>query len=163
MKKYLYLALFCFVAVLFAGCKGGNAVNKDLDECDKTTARCWEVTLKISGSSETSYMWGTEYDIVYAIQESYKMSGSIGTWTYKANSAANEDACLGQNDDYEESFCWALTLEMVQGYPSTQYIWDTEDGIQYMVDMYSDMGYTASYSKSSAKTEAECEALNDQY
>ena len=98
MKK-LFLALMCAGALLFTGCSSDKDPElKPLDQCDNTVERCWETTYRIGIVSETGHMWGTEYVVVMAIQETQKYNGGIGSWSYKATDVNDEEACNALDD-----------------------------------------------------------------
>ena len=107
MKKYLIIALMCIASVtLFTACskhgdvvKGSTVENIDPSTLDNTTERCWEITAAVGPHSETYYEWGTERFIVEVLQIAQQQIGSLGTYSYKANNAKTEEACLDQNVD----------------------------------------------------------------
>ncbi|MBQ7663955.1 MAG: hypothetical protein IJS43_01885 [Bacteroidaceae bacterium] len=165
MTKKLYLALLCVAAITFTSCgndvvKGSTVDNIDLETLDNTTEKCWEITASKGKISETTYDWGTERQIVAYLQEAQKIIGSVATYSYKANNAKNEEACLAQDENYEPRSCWKVSYE-AYGTSFTMYTWDSEEGAKLTVDSYKKMGWTASYEKASADDEYSCEALNE--
>ena len=168
MKKYFYLALMCLASVaMFTACKNGNVVNGttvndiDLSTLDKKTEKCWEISASHGTYSETLFEWGTEYDIVLILKESQKLAGSMATYSYKANSAKDEETCNAQNPDYEQHACYEVTINMGAGATMTSYMWDTESGISEFSKIYKSQGWTVTFKKADAKDEASCEALNE--
>lgn len=59
---------------------------KNLEDCDNTIDKCWEV---VRNTSETFYVWCTEYIIVYVMQQSaadkYKYREAVGETEYTCN------------------------------------------------------------------------------
>ena len=166
MTKKFFIALVCMASMLLAACTpggGGGGVDPtkvDPSTLDNTTKKCWEVTRKIGTVSETGYMWGTEYEVVAALQATDKLSGGIGNWSYKANSAKDQNSCEGQNPDYVPSECWKITLS--NGFQSmVNYIWSDEEGVKKYIEAYEKTGWSATYAKSDAKDEDACEKKND--
>ena len=166
MTKKFFIALVCMASMLLAACTpggGGGGVDPtkvDPSTLDNTTKKCWEITRKIGTVSETGYMWGTEYEVVVAMQATDKIAGGIGSWSYKANSAKDQNSCEGQNPDYVPSECWKVTLS--NGFQSmVNYIWSDEEGVKEFIAMYEKTGWTATYAKSDAKDEDACEKKND--
>ena len=94
MKKFLF-ALVCVAALALTSCGGGNDPTlKDLSTCDNTVERCYELICTAGGVTESTYIWCTEWVIVYTLQESQKLVGNLGKYSYKeAPSAKTEEAC----------------------------------------------------------------------
>ena len=166
MTKKFFIALVCMASMLLAACTpggGGGGVDPtkvDPSTLDNTTKKCWEITRKVGTVSETGYMWGTEYEVVAALQATDKLSGGIGNWSYKANSAKDQNSCEGQNPDYVPSECWKITLS--NGFQSmVNYIWSDEEGVKKYIEAYEKTGWSATYAKSDAKDEDACEKKND--
>lgn len=166
MKQKLFIALLCMAGVFFLGaCNNGiNNVNPDdvdLSKLDNKTEKCWEVTRTVANVSETAYFWGTEYMLVYAMQQEQKLSGGIGKWSYKESNEKDEASCESKNPDYEPSYCWKITLS--NGFQTmVNYIWSDEEGAKQYIATYEKTGWRASYAKADANDEDSCEKLNDE-
>ena len=92
MKKLMF-ALMCVFAMTLASCGGNDPSIKNLDDCDNTVYRCYELIYTFSGVSSSAFIWCTEWQIVATLQESQKYV-SMGKYTYKeAPQAGDEDAC----------------------------------------------------------------------
>lgn len=108
MKK-LFFVLVCAMALMSCNMGSQDPRNKNLEECDNVTYRCWEMTTTASllgvKATETSYVWCTEYMIVATIQEAYKYSMGVNMKiTYKVNPADTEEACEAQNEYDEDDY-----------------------------------------------------------
>lgn len=92
MKK-LYSALLCAAAAfVLVACNGSSDVkNINLDSLDDTTEKCWQCTCKAGWYSEDTFMWGTEREVVFAMQHSEVVGVK---WSYKEASAKTEEACM---------------------------------------------------------------------
>ena len=75
-------------AVAFTSCQK-DVDDMDLNKCDKETYKCWNYTVKYEGKSDDTYMWGTEYDVVFLLKAAKKSASVLGydaKVTYKAAS-----------------------------------------------------------------------------
>ena len=168
MKKNLFIALLCMVSVvLFSACNakglfGGGTDPEEIDvsKLDNTIEKCWEVTYSLGGQSDTQYAWGTEYMVVYTLQQQQKMVGGLGKWSYKESSAADEQSCLAKNPEWEPSQCWKITVNMA-GQAMNFYLWSDTEGVLASIESYKRAGYTCSYEKADAKDQNACEKLNE--
>ena len=152
---------------------GGNGGNDDPNHnidpatLDNTTPKCWEVTVSYGSYSMTQFLWMTERALVESMQKQPL------PFTYKQASANSEEACYqlgggnqgegeGEEDqDDANSSCWKVTYT-IYGMTFTEYMWDIEKVVSIYVQTLQKNGMTdAKYEKSSAKTEAECDALDD--
>ena len=132
MKKFLFGALLAVTTMFMASCAAGggsSAYTKGGEEpkidaqagtvngktYDNKTEACWEITMTGKASyggfsasyDETMYMWGTEFYVVAAMEQSMWSIAQSGeytsaSYTYKKNSAKNEDACEAQNEDEDD-------------------------------------------------------------
>ena len=88
MKKFAVAMMCAMVALSFTSCQK-DVEEMDLNKCDKTTNKCWHYTVKYTGESTDTYMWGTEYDIVLILKQAQKAASILGydaKVTYKAAS-----------------------------------------------------------------------------
>ena len=153
--------------VLFSACNGkglfGGGTDPeeiDVSKLDNTVEKCWEVTYSLGGQSDTQYAWGTEYMVVYTLQQQQKMVGGLGKWSYKESSAADEQSCMQKNPDWEPSQCWKISVIMA-GQTMNFYLWSDTEGVLASIESYKRAGYTCSYEKADAKDENACEKLNE--
>ena len=148
------------VALFTASCGEDKPQEIDLSKLDNTTAKCWEITVKVMGIPVTTYAWGTEREVVGAVQLSQEYVGKSIKLTWKENSAKSEEACERQNPDYEPHSCWKLTRYMSTA-TIVEYEWDSEEGIKALVAQYEKIGYRCTYEKADAKDSEACSKLND--
>lgn len=88
MKKFAIAIMCVLSAVAFTSCQK-DVDDMDLNKCDKETYKCWNYTVKYEGKSDDTYMWGTEYDVVFLLKAAKKSASVLGydaKVTYKAAS-----------------------------------------------------------------------------
>ena len=154
---------------------GGNNGGKDDEEIDpntldNTTQKCWEVTVNYGSTTLTEYLWMTERELVVTMQATLK--NTLFTFTYKQADANDASSCAklggndeGGNDDEDDEdtphFCWHVTYYLY-GVAMQEYMWETEEDIKtYAKIMETAGGTNVKYEKSDAKTEEECDALDN--
>lgn len=132
MKKFFYIALMALTVGMFASCSGsagsssmysdGKKPEIDYEKgtingktYDNETYACWKVTVKSSSMgfsySEDVYMWGTEWLLVAAYEESMaeiakEAEGLVkASYSYsKADKYTDSESCLENNDDGEDDY-----------------------------------------------------------
>lgn len=97
MKKVLFAAIAA-MTLLFSACGPKDVTNVDLNTLDNTINKCWKIVYTYSGISAASYVWCTERECVWTLQESQKLV-TIGKYTYEAAAASDEEACYKLDDD----------------------------------------------------------------
>ena len=128
MKKFLLGELVAVTTLFMASCKSGGSSNYTMGgpeptinteagtvngtAYDNKTEYCWEVTITGKASyggatasyDETTYMWGTEFYVVAAMEESMWRIAQSGTYadasySYKKANASDENACNDLDED----------------------------------------------------------------
>ena len=124
MKKLLYVAVMALTMGFFASCNNGPSTgmkyaegeNPNVNvqdgtvngkEYDNTTAKCWKWTLAESlpgygSASDTSYAWGTEFEMVVAAEHAVAVANHNGInagYSYKEVEATDSEACNNQNEE----------------------------------------------------------------
>jgi len=66
----------------------------NLDDCDNTTKKCFEVKYSYGDASGTMYLWSTEYELVEMLKESMDFLESC---TYAETTVHSEESCNEMN------------------------------------------------------------------
>ncbi len=145
---------------------------------DYESEACWELTMKMGGTTVTYYMWATEELIKQFIERYHTQGYEV---TYKKTDVKTEDSCEGMAEptingntidnidmstlDNTTEKCWEITSSIANT-SATAFMWGTEYEIVLILKeaqsyVSADMAY--SYKENTAKTEDACEAQNPNY
>lgn len=72
-----------------------DPLTRDLKDCDKTTYRCYEVTISAYGYSSVTYVWMTEYDLVVELRSYAKYEPEL-SYLYRETLIKTEETCMSQ-------------------------------------------------------------------